>query len=76
MAHSTFRQPLPANLAPLMAEGYPSPARTRRGFEFVMPRPPARSSASGEDMAQFMIAHLQNGQYNGQPILQAGDCAV
>ena len=36
MAHSTFRQPLPANLKPLMAEGLSCPARTSRyGYEFV-----------------------------------------
>src|SRR3954469_22263572 len=70
MAHSTFRQPLPANLAPLMAEGYMSGKDKPRGFEFVNAAPAGALAASGDDMGRFMIAHLQNGSYNGQQILQ------
>jgi CubicO group peptidase (beta-lactamase class C family) len=70
MAHSTFRQPLPANLRPLMAEGYIPGKDTPKGFEFVNAAPAGALSASGDDMAKFMIAHLQNGQYNGQTILK------
>ena len=70
MAHSTFRQPLPANLGPLMAEGYIPGKDTPKGFEFVNAAPAGALSASGDDMAKFMIAHLQNGQYNGQTILK------
>ena len=70
MAHSTFRQPLPANLKPLMAEGYISGKDKPYGFEFVNASPAGALSATGDDMAKFMIAHLQNGQYNGQRILK------
>jgi CubicO group peptidase (beta-lactamase class C family) len=70
MAHSTFRQPLPANLAPLMSEGYIPGQDKPKGFEFVNAGPAGALSATGDDMAKFMIAHLQNGQYNGQQILQ------
>ena len=76
MAHSSFRQPLPANLKPLMSEGYVSGKDKPYGFEFVNAAPAGALSATGEDMAQFMIAHLQNGQYNGQRILQPADCAA
>jgi CubicO group peptidase (beta-lactamase class C family) len=62
MAHSTFRQPLPANLKPLMAEGYQSGKDKPYGFEFVNSAPAGALSATGDDMAKFMIAHLNNGQ--------------
>ena len=62
MQHSTFRQPLPANLAPLMAEGYTPGKDKPKGFEFVNAAPAGALSATGDDMAKFMIAHLNNGQ--------------
>jgi CubicO group peptidase (beta-lactamase class C family) len=70
MQHATFTQPVPANLKPLLAEGYVSGKDKPYGYEFVSAAPAGSLSASGEDMAKFMIAHLQNGQYNGQRILQ------
>ena len=70
MAHSTFRQPLPANLKPLMAEGYISGKDKPYGYEFVSAAPAGSLAATGDDMAKFMIAHLQNGQLNGKSILQ------
>jgi CubicO group peptidase (beta-lactamase class C family) len=70
MTHSTFRQPLPANLAPLMSEGYVPGKDKPKGFELVNASPAGALSATGDDMAKFMIAHLQNGQYNGQQILK------
>ena len=66
MQHASFRQPLPANLKPLMAEGYQPGNDKPFGFEFVGVSPAGSLSASGEDMGRFMIAHLQN----GGPILQ------
>jgi CubicO group peptidase (beta-lactamase class C family) len=70
MQHSTFRQPLPANLQPEMSEGYTPGKDQPKGFEFVNAAPAGALSATGDDMAKFMIAHLQNGQYNGQSILK------
>jgi CubicO group peptidase (beta-lactamase class C family) len=70
MDHSTFRQPLPANLKPLMSEGYRPGSDKPMGFEFVNAAPAGAMSTTGDDMARFMIAHLQNGQYNGQSILK------
>jgi CubicO group peptidase (beta-lactamase class C family) len=69
MAHSTFHQPLPANLQPLMSEGYVSGKDKPYGYEFVNSSPAGALAATGDDMAKFMIAHLQNGTYNGQQIL-------
>ena len=70
MARSTFRQPLPANLAADMATGYTyTDAYIEGGFEFQLPFPVGALSATANDMARFMIAHLQNGELDGQRIL-------
>ena len=66
MRHSTFRQPLPDNLKPLMSEGYQGGKDKPYGFEFIGPWPAGSLSSTAEDMGRFMIAHLQG----GGPILQ------
>ena len=68
MHDASFRQPLPANLAPHMATGY-NPPGTAKGFEFITPWPAGSGSVSGTDMARFMLAHLQRGELDGQRIL-------
>ncbi|HYL70352.1 MAG TPA: serine hydrolase domain-containing protein, partial [Candidatus Dormibacteraeota bacterium] len=70
MKHSSFRQPLPKELEPLMSKGYPAASQPPRAFEIVGPAPAGSLSSSGEDMAHFMIAHLQNGEYKGNRILE------
>lgn len=70
MAHSTFRQPLPPALAPLMSKGYGVASAEPMPFEIVGPAPAGALSSTGEDMARFMIAHLQQGEYQGRRILQ------
>jgi CubicO group peptidase (beta-lactamase class C family) len=71
MKYSTFRQPLPPNLEPLMSKGYQLASDPPKKFEFVGPAPAGSLSSPGEDMAHFMIAHLQNGEYHGNRILRA-----
>lgn len=71
MQHSTFRQPLPPSLVPLMSKGYILASDPPHPFEMVGPAPAGSLSSPGEDMAHFMIAHLQNGEYHGQRILSA-----
>ena len=71
MTHSSFRQPLPAALEPFMATGYRVASGEAEPFEYVGPRPAGSMSASAEDMAHFMIAHLQDGEYHGNRILSA-----
>jgi CubicO group peptidase (beta-lactamase class C family) len=71
MKYSTFRQPLPANLEPLMSKGYQIASEPPKPFEIVGPAPAGSLSSPGEDMAHFMIAHLQNGEYHGNRILKA-----
>jgi hypothetical protein len=70
MTRSTFRQPLPANLAPLMSKGYRIASKPPTDFEMVGPAPAGSLSSTAEDMAHFMIAHLADGAYGGRRILQ------
>lgn len=69
MEYSTFRQPLPERLKPYMSNGYAVALLPPKPFEIVGPAPAGSLSASGADMARFMIAHLQNGRYGDQRIL-------
>jgi CubicO group peptidase (beta-lactamase class C family) len=71
MKYSTFRQPLPANLEPLMSKCYSQASEPPKGFEIVGPAPAGALASPAEDMAHFMIAHLQNGEYHGNRILKA-----
>ena len=71
MEHATFVQPLPDHLAGDMASGYNyyNGGFVKGGFEYVNGMPAGSLSASGLDMARFMIAHLQNGQFEDSRIL-------
>ena len=71
MNHSTFRQPLPANLKDQMATGYSRTSEKPVPFENVGPYPAGSLSSTGTDMARFMLAHLQNGELDGKRILSA-----
>lgn len=72
MQHSTFRQPLPDNLREFMANGYARASEgTAKPFEIVVAAPAGSQSASGADMARFMIAHLQKGAFGEARILKA-----
>lgn len=62
MKNASFRQPLASSLAPMMSKGYPDVTQKPRPFEIVIPAPAGSLSASGSDMAKFMIAHLNDGQ--------------
>jgi CubicO group peptidase (beta-lactamase class C family) len=71
MTNATFVQPLPKNLAPYMAKGYSSASASKpTPFEYVEASPAGSGSASAIDMAHFMLAYLQGGQYDGQRILK------
>jgi CubicO group peptidase (beta-lactamase class C family) len=61
MTNSSMRQPLPAALAGQMASGY-KPGQEAGKFEIVGPAPAGSLSATGTDMAKFMLAHLDNGK--------------
>jgi CubicO group peptidase (beta-lactamase class C family) len=70
MERSTFRQPLPPDLRKDMAKGYQSSAGNPEPFEMIVGAPAGSLSATGVDMAKFMIAHLQNGRYGDATILR------
>jgi CubicO group peptidase (beta-lactamase class C family) len=72
MEHFSVEQPLPEALVEDMSKGYAfgSGAFTEKDFETVPLYPAGAASASGEAMARFMIAHLQNGEYRGARILE------
>jgi CubicO group peptidase (beta-lactamase class C family) len=70
MRHSTFHQPLPGALKPFMSRGYLLGSGPPYPFEMFGALPAGGSTVSGADMAKFMIAHLQNGEYEGRRILQ------
>jgi CubicO group peptidase (beta-lactamase class C family) len=70
MAYSTVLQPLPDNLKPLMSEGYEVASGPAKPFEWVEATPAGSSSVTAVDMQHFMIAHLQNGNYEGTEILR------
>lgn len=73
MTHSTFIQPLPADLANNMSVGYKFEKGVFKAdeFELIHGMTPAGSmSASGTDMARFMIAHLQKGRFGEVRILE------
>ncbi|HUF04407.1 MAG TPA: serine hydrolase [Aridibacter sp.] len=71
MDRSTFVQPLPEEIAGDMSNGY------RLGsdeelvkFEVVVPFPAGSVTSSATDMAKFMLAHLNGGQYGEGRILK------
>lgn len=70
MTRSTFMQPLPQTLAPLMSNGYQSGSDKPKEFEVVTPFPAGSLSSTATDMSRFMLAHLQNGKLNEATILK------
>jgi CubicO group peptidase (beta-lactamase class C family) len=70
MTHSTFAQPLPDALKPLMSAGFKLESDGAKPFEFVQPAPAGAVSAPAGDIARFMIAHLQDGRFEDKQILK------
>lgn len=60
MTHSTMVQPLPAALQPLMSKGYRLASAPAKPFELISTPPAGALSSTGDDMAKFMIAHLED----------------
>ncbi|TCT16032.1 CubicO group peptidase (beta-lactamase class C family) [Natranaerovirga pectinivora] len=71
MKNSTFRQPVPNDLQDNLSKAYRYVnGEFREGkFEFVS-EPAGSMSSSGLDMAKFMLAYLQGGQYEEASILK------
>ncbi|MGH9222189.1 MAG: serine hydrolase domain-containing protein [Vicinamibacterales bacterium] len=71
MTSSTFRQPLPEHLRPLMSRGYQRASQGPKEYEFVGAFPAGSGAVSAMDMTRFMLAHLQGGEHEGARILGA-----
>jgi CubicO group peptidase (beta-lactamase class C family) len=69
MQHATFRQPLPKAFEADMSNGYAVASEDPKPYELVIPAPAGSLAASGADMARFMIAHLNGGEFEGKRIL-------
>jgi CubicO group peptidase (beta-lactamase class C family) len=70
MVRSTFVQPLPADLKPLMSGGYNLGSSKPKSFEIIEEAPAGGLAATASDLARFMIAHLQNGKFENTQILR------
>jgi CubicO group peptidase (beta-lactamase class C family) len=72
MSQSSFREPLPEPLLADMSKGYRYRGAHEAGeFEYIHHFGPAGSlSSTATDMARFMIAHLQNGRFGENRILE------
>lgn len=71
MTRTTARQPLPDPLLEDMAQGYEfqNGRFERRPWELIAGATPAGSiTTTGTDMARFMLAHLQGGEFEGRRI--------
>jgi CubicO group peptidase (beta-lactamase class C family) len=71
MHHSSVAQPLPPDLAALMAGGYRSRSSgTAQPFEVTEIAPAGSLSSSAIDIGRFMVAHLQEGRLGDDRILR------
>jgi len=66
MNHSSFDQPLPANLRPLLSKGYKPGTDEPQPYEVIGMAPAGALASSGADMGRFMIAHLNHTLINPQ----------
>jgi len=73
MHNTTIAQPVPSPLAANVSKAYAySDGTLRQTKDWIVGIPPAGAiHSTAPDMAKFMIAHLQNGEYNGTRILNA-----
>ena len=78
MTQTTFRQPLPASLAPQFSKGYRYSGGefVEKSFEFVPLYPAGSVTTSATDMVPFMRALLENGKLNGVVILDSATLAL
>ncbi|HEV7550840.1 MAG TPA: serine hydrolase domain-containing protein [Candidatus Angelobacter sp.] len=76
MGHSTFAQPLPAELKPLMSNGYRLGSGKPKPFEIIEEAPAGALAATASDLGRFMIAHLQNGKFENGQILRPETAAL
>lgn len=78
MSRTSFRQPLPKALSPLMSKGYKyvGGVYTEKDFEFVPLYPVGAASASATDMVPFMRAMLEGGKLGNFTLLDSATLAL
>ncbi len=75
MRHSSFAQPLPPGLAPLLSKGYAIRTGPTRPFDTAQITPAAALSSTAMDMARFMLAHLGDQTAPGPALLKPATLA-
>jgi CubicO group peptidase (beta-lactamase class C family) len=70
MDHSTFKQPLPKALMGDMSKGYDKASGDPKPYELIPMSPAGALATTGDDISRFMLAHLNNGSYEGAQILK------
>jgi CubicO group peptidase (beta-lactamase class C family) len=71
MKHSSFNQPMTAELAPSVSDGYHADTeKPAIGFEIFNPAPAGGVSSSAGDMGRFAMALLNGGELDGHRILK------
>lgn len=70
MDSSSFHQPLPERFRADLANGYERASGQAHAYEIAV-GPAGNAAVTAVDMARFMIAHLQDGQYDQHRILRA-----
>lgn len=75
MRHSSFAQPLPPSLAPMLTKGYATGSGPAASFDTAQAVPATSMSSSAADMAQFMLAHLRGNAAPGPSLLMPATLA-
>ena len=71
MKHSSFNQPMTAELAPSVSDGYRATTeKPAIGFEIFNPAPAGGVSSAAGDMEKFALALLNGGELDGHRILK------
>ncbi len=71
MKHSSFNEPMTAELAPYVSDGYRATTeKPAIGFEIFNPAPAGGVSSAAGDMEKFALALLNGGELDGRRILK------
>jgi len=71
MKHSSFNEPMTAELAPYVSDGYRATTeKPAIGFEIFNPAPAGGISSAAGDMEKFALALLNGGELDGHRILK------
>ena len=78
MKNTTFQQPVPGYLEQALSKGYvfSDDDFQAMDFEYIPMIGVGGCSSTAEDMAHFMIAHLQKGAFNDQQILDSATATL